>query len=85
MAIHDGRLREALLLTLRPVPVEQLLGVRADVLDGLRERGVSTRAFHALRPRLVPLLAHRLAESRGAGGEALSVTFAGRAGAVGWA
>jgi len=41
MTTHDGRLREALLLALGPTQVEQLLGVRPDVLDQLRGRGVA--------------------------------------------
>lgn len=56
MATHDGRLREAVLLALGPVPVEQLLGVRPDVLEQLRERRPDPR-LRPLRPRLVPLLA----------------------------
>jgi proline dehydrogenase len=35
MATHDARLREALLLAHGPVPVEQLLGVRANILPEL--------------------------------------------------
>lgn len=45
MATHDGRLREALLLALGTVPVEQLLGVRPEVLDDLHDRGVPTRVY----------------------------------------
>jgi len=45
MATHDGRLREALLLVLGPVPVEQLLGVRLATLQELKARGVPTRVY----------------------------------------
>lgn len=57
MATHDGRLREALLLALGPVPVEQLLGVRPEVLDDLHRRRVPDPGVRPLRPGLVPLLA----------------------------
>jgi len=65
MATHDGRLREALLLALGPVPVEQLLGVRPEVLDGLREAGVSTRVYVPYGPNWFRYWLRRLAESRG--------------------
>jgi proline dehydrogenase len=57
MATHDGRLREAVHLALGAVPVEQLLGVRADVLDLLHERGNCHPGVRPLRPGLVSLLA----------------------------
>jgi len=66
MATHDSRLREALLLALGPVPVEQLLGVRPDVLDRLRDRGVHTRAYVPYGPDWFRYWLRRLAESRGA-------------------
>ena len=44
MATHDGRLREALLLAHGPVTVEQLFGVRPEVLDELHARGIPTRS-----------------------------------------
>jgi proline dehydrogenase len=66
MATHDGRLREALLLALGPVPVEQLLGVRPDVLDELRARGVRTRVYVPYGPAWFRYWLRRLAESRGA-------------------
>lgn len=66
MATHDGRLREALLLALGPVPVEQLLGVRPDVLDELRDRDVPTRVYVPYGPDWFRYWLRRLAESRGA-------------------
>ncbi|MGI8678293.1 MAG: proline dehydrogenase family protein [Jatrophihabitans sp.] len=65
MATHDGRLREALLLALGPVPVEQLLGVRPAVLDELRERDVPTRVYVPYGPDWFRYWLRRLAESRG--------------------
>jgi proline dehydrogenase len=62
MATHDGRLREALLLADGAVPVEQLLGVRPDVLADLRRRGVSTRVYVPYGKNWM----RRVAESRGA-------------------
>ncbi|MQA74763.1 MAG: proline dehydrogenase [Solirubrobacterales bacterium] len=66
MATHDGRLREALLLALGPVPVEQLLGVRPEVLDQLREREVPTRVYVPYGPDWFRYWLRRVAESRGA-------------------
>ena len=66
MATHDGRLREALLLALGPVPVEQLLGVRPEVLDDLRRRGVATRVYVPYGANWFRYWMRRLAESRGA-------------------
>ena len=66
MATHDGRLCEALLLALGPVPVEQLLGVRPAVLDDLRERDVPTRVYVPYGPDWFRYWLRRLAESRGA-------------------
>lgn len=66
MATHDGRLREALLLTLRPVTVEHLLGVRSEVLDDLRQRGVPTRVYIPYGHNRFRYWMRRLAESRGA-------------------
>jgi proline dehydrogenase len=45
LATHDGMLREAALLSLGPRPVEQLLGVRPDMLDELAGRGVPVRVY----------------------------------------
>jgi hypothetical protein len=56
MATHDGRLREALLLALGTIPVEQLLGVRPEMLHDLHHRVIPTRFVPTLRARLVPLL-----------------------------
>jgi proline dehydrogenase len=66
MGTHDGRMREALLLARGPVPVEQLLGVRPEVLDELRDRGVPTRVYVPYGPDWFRYWARRLAESRGA-------------------
>jgi proline dehydrogenase len=66
MATHDGRLREALLLAVGPVTVEQLLGVRADVLDDLHRRGVPTRVYIPYGPDWFRYWMRRVAESRGA-------------------
>lgn len=65
IATHDGRLREALLLALGPTPVEQLLGVRPDVLEGLRRRGVPTRVYIPFGSDWFRYWMRRLAESRG--------------------
>jgi len=66
MATHDGRLREALQLALGPLPVEQLLGVRPDVLDQLGARGVPTRVYVPYGPNWFRYWLRRVAESRGA-------------------
>lgn len=66
MATHDGRLREALLLALGPVPVEQLLGVRTEVLDELRGRNIPTRVYVPYGPNWFRYWLRRFAESRGA-------------------
>jgi proline dehydrogenase len=66
MATHDGRLREALLLLGGPVTVEQLLGVRPDVLDELAARGVPTRVYVPYGADWFRYWMRRLAESRGA-------------------
>ncbi len=66
MATHDGRLREALMLALGPVQVEQLLGVRPEVLDELHHRGVPTVVYVPYGPDWFRYWLRRLAESRGA-------------------
>ena len=66
MATHDGRLREALLLAHGPVPVEQLLGVRPEALDALRERRVPTRVYVPYGPAWFRYWMRRVAESQGA-------------------
>ncbi len=65
-ATHDGRLREALLLLAGPVTVEQLLGVRPEVLHDLRRRGVPTRVYVPYGHDWFRYWMRRLAESRGA-------------------
>jgi proline dehydrogenase len=66
MATHDGRLREALLLAHGPRTVEQLLGVRPEVLDELHARGVPTRVYVPYGPDWYRYWLRRVAESRGA-------------------
>ncbi len=66
MATHDGRLREALLLALGPVPVEQLLGVRPEALHQLTAREVPTRVYVPCGPDWFRYWLRRVAESRGA-------------------
>lgn len=66
MGKHDGRLREAFLLALGPVPVEQLLGVRPEVLDQLHRRAVPTRVYVPYGGDWFRYWMRRLAESRGA-------------------
>lgn len=67
VATHDGRLREALALCGIEVTVEQLLGVRPDVLAELRARGVPTRVYAPYGPAWFRYWARRVAESRGVG------------------
>jgi proline dehydrogenase len=66
MATHDGRLREALLLAHGPVQVEQLFGVRPEVLDELHTRGIPTRVYVPYGPDWYRYWLRRVAESRGA-------------------
>ncbi len=66
LATHDGRLREAVVLALGPVSVEQLLGVRPDVLDELHGRGVATRVYVPYGQDWFRYWLRRVAESRGA-------------------
>lgn len=66
MATHDGRLREALLLAHGPTPVEQLFGVRPEVLDELHARGIPTRVYLPYGPNWYRYWLRRVAESRGA-------------------
>ena len=66
MATHDGRVREALLLAFGPVPVEQLLGVRSDALEELRDRSIPTRVYVPFGGDWFRYWMRRLAESRGA-------------------
>jgi proline dehydrogenase len=66
LATHDGVLREALLLALGPRPVEQLLGVRPDVLDALVARAVPVRVYVPFGRDWFRYWMRRVAESRGA-------------------
>ncbi|HWG16128.1 MAG TPA: proline dehydrogenase family protein [Streptosporangiaceae bacterium] len=66
LATHDGVLREALLLALGPRPVEQLLGVRPDVLADLVARGVPVRVYVPFGRDWFRFWMRRVAESRGA-------------------
>jgi hypothetical protein len=51
LATHDGVLREALLASVGPRPVEQLLGVRPAALGELAGRGIPVRVYvPAARP-----------------------------------
>ena len=66
LATHDGVLREALLAALGPVPVEQLLGVRPEVIDDLVARGIPVRVYVPFGDDWFRFWMRRLAESRGA-------------------
>lgn len=66
MATHDGRVREAVLLAHVPVAVEQLLGVRPEVLGELRARAVPTRVYVPYGSDWFRYWLRRVAESRGA-------------------
>ena len=66
MATHDGPVREALLMAVGRVTVEQLLGVRPEVLDELRHRDIPTRVYIPYGQDWFRYWMRRLAESRGA-------------------
>jgi len=66
LATHDGLLREALLRALGLRPVEQLLGVRPEVLDDLVTRGVPVRVYVPFGHDWFRYWMRRVAESRGA-------------------
>ncbi|WP_217493925.1 hypothetical protein [Humibacillus sp. DSM 29435] len=66
LATHDGRLREALLLALGPVPVEQPLDVRPEAIDDLRDRDIRTRVYVPYGPDWLRYWLRPLAECRGA-------------------
>ena len=66
MATHDGRMREALLLAGADATVEHLYGVRPELLDELRDRGIATRVYLPYGPDWFRYWARRVAESRGA-------------------
>lgn len=65
LATHDGVVREALLSALGPVAVEQLLGVRENVLDDLTGRDVPVRVYVPYGRDWFRYWMRRLAESRG--------------------
>lgn len=65
LATHDGVLREALLAALGPRPVEQLLGVRPEVLDDLVARGIPVRVYVPFGGEWFRYWMRRVAESRG--------------------
>jgi proline dehydrogenase len=65
IATHDSVLREALLLTLGPVPIEQLLGVRPEVLGQLRDRGLHARVYVPYGADRFRYWMRRVAELRG--------------------
>lgn len=65
LATHDGVVREALLAALGPRPVEQLLGLRPEVLDDLVERGVPVRVYLPFGHDWFRYWMRRVAESRG--------------------
>ena len=66
LATHDGVLREALLAALGPLPVEQLLGVRPEVVDDLVARGVPVRVYVPFGDDWFRYWMRRVAEARGA-------------------
>lgn len=66
LATHDGVLREALLAAIGPRPVEQLLGVRPEVLDDLIARGIPVRVYIPYGANWFRYWMRRVAESRGA-------------------
>ncbi|MGI8723597.1 MAG: proline dehydrogenase family protein [Geodermatophilaceae bacterium] len=65
LATHDGVVREALLTALGPVAVEQLLGVRPEVLDDLVTRRVPVRVYVPFGGDWFRYWMRRVAESRG--------------------
>jgi proline dehydrogenase len=65
LATHDGVLREALLAALGPRPVEQLLGVRPEVIDDLVARGIPVRVYVPFGDNWFRYWMRRVAESRG--------------------
>lgn len=66
LATHDGVLREALLRALGPRPIEQLLGVRPQVLDDLVSRGVPVRVYVPFGNEWFRYWMRRVAECQGA-------------------
>lgn len=66
LATHDGVLREALLAAIGPRPVEQLLGVRPEILGELAGRGLPVRVYVPFGLDWFRYWMRRVAESRGA-------------------
>jgi proline dehydrogenase len=56
----------ALLHAHGPTPVEQLFGVRPEILDELHARGIPTRVYIPYGPDWYRYWLRRIAESRGA-------------------
>ncbi|MDA8282339.1 MAG: proline dehydrogenase family protein [Actinomycetota bacterium] len=65
LATHDGVLREALLAAFGPREVEQLLGVRPDVLADLATRGVPVRVYVPFGEGWFRYWMRRVAEAQG--------------------
>ena len=65
LATHDPVLREALLPTFGPSPVEVLLGVRPEDTRDLVGRGVPVRCYVPYGPDWFRYWLRRLAESQG--------------------
>lgn len=65
LATHDGVLREAALAALGAQQVEQLLGVRPDVIDDLIARGIPVRVYVPFGDNWFRYWMRRVAESRG--------------------
>ena len=63
---RHGPLREALLLAHGPLPVEQLFGVRPEILDEPHTRGIPTQVYVPYGPEWYRYWLRRVAESRGA-------------------
>jgi proline dehydrogenase len=66
LATHDGVLREALLASLGPRPVEHLLGVRPESLAELAGRRIPVRVYVPFGDDWFRYWMRRVAESRGA-------------------
>ncbi|HEY3505435.1 MAG TPA: proline dehydrogenase family protein [Actinocatenispora sp.] len=66
IATHDGVLREAILAAHGPVPVEQLFGVRPDVVEALVARDIPVRVYVPYGSGWFRYFMRRVAESRGA-------------------
>jgi proline dehydrogenase len=66
LATHDRVLQESLLAALGPRPVEQLLGVRPELIDDLVARGSPVRVYVPFGANWFRYWMRRVAESRGA-------------------